>query len=32
MYVPLLPLRADVVFPQTIAPLIVNRPAGIRLL
>ena len=30
--VPLLPLRADVVFPQTIAPLIVNRPNGIRLL
>jgi ATP-dependent Lon protease len=29
---PLLPLRADVVFPQTIAPLIVNRAAGIRLL
>lgn len=29
---PLLPLRGDVVFPQTIAPLIVNRPAGIRLL
>jgi ATP-dependent Lon protease len=32
MFVPLLPLRTDVVFPQTIAPLIVNRPAGIRLL
>jgi ATP-dependent Lon protease len=29
---PLLPLRADVVFPQTVAPLIVGRPAGIRLL
>jgi ATP-dependent Lon protease len=31
-FLPLLPLRGDVVFPQTIAPLIVNRPAGIRLL
>ncbi|MEO6810156.1 MAG: endopeptidase La [Isosphaeraceae bacterium] len=28
---PLLPLHADVVFPQTVVPLIVNRPAGIRL-
>ena len=28
----LLPLRGEVVFPQTIAPLIVNRPAGIRML
>ncbi len=31
-YLPLLPLRGDIVFPQTIAPLIVNRAAGIRLL
>ena len=30
--IPLLPLRGDVVFPQTISPLIVNRPSGIRLL
>lgn len=29
---PLLPLRADVVFPQTVVPLVVNRPAGIRLI
>lgn len=28
----LLPLRADIVFPQTISPLIVNRSSGIRLL
>ena len=30
--IPLLPLRGDVVFPQTVVPLIVNRPAGIRLI
>ena len=30
--VPVLPLRTDVVFPQTVVPLIVNRPAGIRLI
>ena len=30
--VPLLPLRSDVVFPQTVVPLIVNRPSGIRLI
>jgi ATP-dependent Lon protease len=30
--VPLLPLRADVVFPQTVVPLVVNRPSGIRLI
>jgi ATP-dependent Lon protease len=29
---PVLPLRTDVVFPQTVMPLIVNRPAGIRLI
>ncbi|HEX8199206.1 MAG TPA: endopeptidase La, partial [Isosphaeraceae bacterium] len=29
--IPLLPLRSDVVFPQTVVPLIVNRPTGIRL-
>jgi ATP-dependent Lon protease len=29
---PLLPLRAEVVFPQTVVPLIVNRPAGIKLI
>ncbi len=29
--VPLLPLRGDVVFPQTVAPLIVGRPSGIKL-
>ncbi|MEW4566492.1 endopeptidase La [Tautonia sp. JC769] len=29
---PLLPLRADVVFPQTVVPLVVNRPAGMRLI
>ncbi len=28
----LLPLRSDVVFPQTVVPLVVNRPAGIRLI
>ncbi|WZO97663.1 endopeptidase La [Isosphaeraceae bacterium EP7] len=28
---PLLPLRTDVVFPQTVVPLVVNRPQGIRL-
>ena len=30
--VPLLPLRSDVVFPQTVVPLVVNRPAGIKLI
>ena len=29
---PLLPLRSDVVFPQTVVPLVVNRSAGIRLI
>ena len=28
----LLPLRSDVVFPQTVVPLVVNRPAGIKLI
>jgi ATP-dependent Lon protease len=26
-----LPLRSDVVFPQTVVPLVINRPSGIRL-
>ena len=30
--VPLLPLCADVVFPQTVVPLVVNRNNGIRLI
>ena len=30
--VPLLPLRGDVVFPQTVVPLIVGRSAGIKLI
>jgi ATP-dependent Lon protease len=30
--VPLLPLRSDVVFPQTVVPLVINRPSGIRLI
>ena len=30
--VPILPLRTDVVFPQTVVPLVVNRPSGIRLI
>jgi ATP-dependent Lon protease len=30
--VPLLPLRSDVVFPQTVVPLVVNRTTGIRLI
>ena len=30
--IPLLPLRSDVVFPQTVVPLVVNRPAGIKLI
>jgi len=30
--VPLLPLRSDVVFPQTVVPLVVNRPEGIKLI
>lgn len=29
---PLLPLRSDVVFPQTVVPLVVNRTAGMRLI
>ncbi|WP_169974245.1 endopeptidase La [Tautonia rosea] len=29
---PILPLRADVVFPQTVVPLVVNRPAGMKLI
>jgi ATP-dependent Lon protease len=29
---PLLPLRTDVVFPQTVVPLVVNRGSGIRLI
>jgi len=29
---PLLPLRSDVVFPQTVVPLVVNRTGGIRLI
>jgi len=28
---PLLPMRTDVVFPQTVVPLVVNRPGGIKL-
>ncbi|WP_337176335.1 endopeptidase La [Paludisphaera sp.] len=28
---PLLPLRSDLVFPQTVVPLVVNRASGIRL-
>ena len=32
MRVALLPLRGDVVFPQTVAPLIVGRSAGIKLI
>jgi len=30
--IPLLPLRSDVVFPQTVVPLVVNRQAGIKLI
>ena len=30
--VALLPLRSDVVFPQTVVPLVVNRTAGIKLI
>ncbi len=30
--IPLLPLRGDVVFPQTVAPLVVGRPSGIKLI
>ena len=30
--IPLLPLRSDVVFPQTVVPLVVNRPQGIKLI
>ncbi len=30
--VALLPLRGDVVFPQSVVPLVVNRPGGIRLI
>jgi ATP-dependent Lon protease len=29
---PILPLRSDVVFPQTVVPLVVNRGAGIKLI
>ena len=29
---PLLPLRSDVVFPQTVVPLVVNRSSGIKLI
>ena len=29
---PVLPLRSDVVFPQTVVPLVINRPEGIRLI
>ena len=29
---PLLPLRSDLVFPQTVVPLVVNRASGIRLI
>ncbi|APW63130.1 endopeptidase La [Paludisphaera borealis] len=28
---PLLPLRSDLVFPQTVVPLVINRASGIRL-
>lgn len=28
----MLPLRSDVVFPQTVVPLVVNRPSGIKLI
>ena len=31
-HIPLLPLRSDVVFPQTVVPLVINRPSGIRLI
>ncbi|CAN5788926.1 endopeptidase La [soil metagenome] len=31
-HLPLLPLRSDVVFPNTVVPLVVNRTAGIRLI
>lgn len=30
--VPILPLRSDIVFPQTIVPLVINRPSGIKLI
>src|SRR5439155_20198758 len=29
---PLLPLRTDVVFPQTVVPLVVNRTGGIKMI
>ncbi len=29
---PILPLRTDVVFPQTVVPLVVNRSSGIKLI
>jgi ATP-dependent Lon protease len=29
---PLLALRSDIVFPQTVVPLVINRPSGIRLI
>ncbi len=31
-HIPLLPMRSDVVFPQTVVPLVVNRGSGIRLI
>ncbi len=30
--IPILPLRSDVVFPQTVVPLVVNRGSGIKLI
>jgi ATP-dependent Lon protease len=29
--IPLLPLRSDVVFPQTVVPLIIHQPSGMKL-
>jgi ATP-dependent Lon protease len=29
---PLLPLRSEVIFPQTVVPLVINRPTGIQLI
>jgi ATP-dependent Lon protease len=31
-HLPLLPLRTDVVFPQTVVPLVVNRTGGIKMI
>ena len=31
-FIPLLPLRTDVVFPQTVVPLVINRASGIKLI